>query len=741
MYFTQKYNKRAFCYGRRWWISVVSMITIVAGLLWPAAPAPHVAKAQVVDEEIVYIDSAGVIKVIDPTLSGEALIDWQSDEGGFFKFALGDFNNDGDFEIAALQRIGSTGKLVVYDPVVSDSSITPSGETPNGVPWRRLYEESFPYTPLVIGAGNMDAGIPGDEIIYGWQTGFERSEIKVLKGNSLNPDGTGWLQHIPAAGTGIPYEWTWDQVTVGQIDGSGTDEVILIDPSVDEDLNIRTRFAAYRVDDGGLSNTSPFYQKTSGGSWRRAVIGQVRDEGTNEVVAIRKTSTNGPSNLIIFKYSSSDGLAEKDENDLLFFNPRPSRVWLADINGPPAGGVADEEIFFLRDASGDSPRMIVINRGTDSIPKDRIDQRLGGDNQWSEGAGGDTDGDGKDEVIILRNDRIRIYNDPVGDMNNISEFAISAPGDDRQIRTADLDRNGFSAGAEIRATVTGIENGVAVGSQSSFQILVESSGDNIPFTIAYQNKPEWISNLPINSGTTPSLITLTVDARDLIPGNYVVNLIIRSTSSTVDIVNSPLSLSIPIEIKPATVTVVPATVTFADNTCELPSDPVSQTLRIQGTQNISYTAIIAQVPAVQAAQQILGGAPTGGRLISDTVLELKGLNGSVTTLEVQPQPEVRASAVNIDWTSDVSWLAARSDDGNILDTLTLTTNPDALFGTNGSAVLPTGEGSVRALLIIIADPRAGNFPDNVRFVPVIYMCADTQVFMPVIQKANPVTSR
>ena len=123
-------------------ISTLIILALAMTLLPTPLPTslggPEVAHAQVADDEIIYIDNNGFIVVIDVNQANEVLIDWRSDEGGFRDFATGDFNNDGDQEIAAIQDDGADGKLVIYDPVVSSRNLSPSGETPNGIAWKRL---------------------------------------------------------------------------------------------------------------------------------------------------------------------------------------------------------------------------------------------------------------------------------------------------------------------------------------------------------------------------------------------------------------------------------------------------------------------------------------------------------------------------------------------------------------------------------------------------------------------------
>src|SRR3712207_466402 len=92
---------------------------------WPAASAPvAAAPSQDPDEEIVYIDADGVIRVLDTRVTGgNPEIKWFSPDSSWRDFALGDVNNDGDQEIVAIGGGRDDGKLAVFDPVVASGII------------------------------------------------------------------------------------------------------------------------------------------------------------------------------------------------------------------------------------------------------------------------------------------------------------------------------------------------------------------------------------------------------------------------------------------------------------------------------------------------------------------------------------------------------------------------------------------------------------------------------------------
>lgn len=134
-------NKRSGYRAVALWAAFVA----IAAMVIPQAAQPANAQQPVTPaasgqpestDEIVYIDGeAGFIRVIDPVWGGASPeVRWISPESNFKDIALGDFNNDGDMEIAAVRGSAGNGqKLIIYDPVASGKTVP--GQEINGIPW------------------------------------------------------------------------------------------------------------------------------------------------------------------------------------------------------------------------------------------------------------------------------------------------------------------------------------------------------------------------------------------------------------------------------------------------------------------------------------------------------------------------------------------------------------------------------------------------------------------------------
>lgn len=678
-----------------------SIIVFVAILFALITPYSSVLRAQTnFDDEILYIDHVGRIKTLDLNQSEEAIIDWTSDEEGFFDFAVGDFTGDGDVEIAAIKGEGVNGRLVVYDPVISPGSALPTARTPNRVPWKRLYEQDLGFTPLIVGAGNLDDSAAEDEILVGLDIGGGRSQLLILKINVLNElQGAGAIE-VPIDGGSEPliFERTWNSVSIGQIDGEGADEIVLTDSTIIPD-ELQSIIAIYRVEE--LVNDDPFFKRgNSFASWRSTVIGDIKNGGLPEIVAIRKV--NGGSSIptvFFFEYDTAldkildrdDGCPDEpydprtcpDDVDSLFLSPRPAHVFLADINN--VNNDDEAEIFFLRSVPNNSlARFFLVNRGTDIIQNENPirdpatthplrSRDIAGvnDNYWNTGDGGDIDGDGRDELIIGRPNMITTYIFRNNDFPIFRQDSLNTG--NLRIRAANLDRQGFVTEPEVIAETSGFQNNIAARGSLTFDIIVNSLGERPIATLDSPSKPDWLSTgsaLPVTR-QVPFTVQATIDATNLLPGSHQFELrttwkdSTNSDRETVRIINfnvSPTQLDV--SSAPLAYAVFPCVPSSIDS-----QPPTTQGVSITGTAGITFTAQISPTTA--------------------------------------------------------GWLSIDKVGGTVPDTLDVTIDPARLEGDIST---------VRAEVLIAADERTGSGTGSVRSIPALLICAQSQVYQPLINQ-------
>lgn len=683
---------------------------LLAGLpaALPAAPA-HAQATVVADDEIVYIGDDEFIYVLDTNQIGSnPTIQWKSPEGDWNAVALGDVNNDGDMEIIAVGQINGDdddGKLHIYDPVVKN----PSADLPriNGVAWERLYTREIDGKATMVAAGNLDPNVPGDEILYGFELNdsakinpTDEFRISVIKGTTLNPDGRSWEYHIERKDDGN----IWSYVYVDDLGDGGADEVALIDEEGGE-VNI------FRIS-GGFQR---FYADSASDRPYRSVVFAQYVAGGNKEIAISRNASQLPS---LFIYGYDPNRAQDDQliplsNERV--SPYPRFLFAGDINGS-----GDDEIFFLRRDL--APRLAMRNNGGDA--PSRFDQDLDADDDYRVGAAGDVDGDGKDEVIIARSNRIRIYTE----VERSSSYTDYGTGTDRRnLKVGDLDATTEVRGPQFQLDVDKISETLqvdTVGPTRQYQVIVANSTNLVPFTTNAANLPGWVEVTPVSgvaSATQPARLFVEMDARGLLPGTYTTSLTFNTSDPSV--VNAPFSVPIELIVEPAQLIASPAALVLPfvpAETCET-ADPVSQTIRIGGTRGVKFTATALDAPTFAEALAALNGEVSTAE-VRDGELILGNLEGFAASVPLPAGAEVTPAAVNIAWPSSSPWLAISSATDTVDTTMTVTVDPQERSSNFD-----------QAFIILVGDSRTGVPPSNVRVIPVALLCTDSQIQLPYIQ--------
>lgn len=707
------------------------LVTVLLAQVVALAASIHTAQAATSAdpaEEIVYVDSEGIIRVLDT--QGDPLVQWFSPTGGWHWIALGDVNDDGDQEIVAAGRDGDWVRVAVFDPVVASGATDPNKKI-NGIPWDILYEVRFPGQAQFIYAGDYDAGVPGDEIVIGYRDGVGTTYVDIWNANSLGPDGkpTGrdWKPHIQKSFTNEKYEF----VTSGQIIEGGTEEIILFDRT-----SVETRFDVFRPDqdfervDGKRSDNDRF---------RMAAIGQIRAGGDEETAVAVSASRPDKASLIIYRTDDDDELsADKD----FAFAPQPEHVFLADISGN-----GDQEVFFLRKypERKEGPRLIMRDEwGSDRNRHPEIELALmdeGSRNEFQIGAGGDVDGDGKDEVVIARDNRIRIFTRPDQNVTNSSSWVdyanISSDRDNLVI--GDLDAIGFTQGPVLTVDKTLIEASLSAGTISGEYIFTVSNiatPDPVTINALLPAGLGWATLNPATSTITagqPATFRVRFNATNLPPGRYSSTITLTSPQP---VTNQPLSIALDLTVIPPKLQPEPGGLSIYQVPCDLtdcsPAEeaerngPITRTIRIGGSNDLVYQAAIVGMPddVVSAASEGgFQGEIKGGEIDEQGRMVLYDANGNTRVIG----GEVSAAAVHTNtWTIDanVDWIvSAYSDNNGVPSTLTLVLDPTKLEATNDVE---------RAILVLVADTRAGSPPENVKLVQIEILRVNSVQRLPLL---------
>lgn len=749
------------------------LVALLLSLLPGAALGPHVAQAEgrkldQVDQtsanpnqEIVYIDANGFVRVLDVEPTGTAkTIQFVSPTGGWRNLALGDFNGDGDFEIVVVAGSGpSTSVLTIYDPVVASGQTVP-GQEINGVPWKQLASFTLPDRPETVAAGNFDPNVAGDEIMVVRETvaGEAQNEndwraVIYKQTTPTGGQGTNWTEH-----TARNFGKKWDRVAVGNVDGQGADEAVFIESGV--------AVEAYQID----QNWRRIFEYGSDCRIvRDAAFGQYFGGGTLELVMVARQRCSQSSIQDAFRvYTYQNNVFPETWTSGLRFDPEPRTVFMGDINGN-----GDDEAILLRqvESSPEAARLIVRGSGDDQIITEfQNGLPLASDNGYREGAAGDIDGDGRDEIVIIRDNNIRYYPDA-----NTSAQAVdyTTTTNRRSIAIGDLDAQGSTSGPTFTADVAKLEVTARYGFASNsgqFTLKNGTTEEGLPFTVATDQ-----SVLAVNppSGTAPGksaaglTLTYNVDARNLQIGQKIAANIRIFSNGTPQALNSPLVIPVTITVEAPPFEAIPAGASAMFIPCDATATARNLTLTISGlpgsqlrdVQVWSAAALAASAgtaaaaAAEGAAEGAAGGAAGGaaqtlitpngelflGRRSDDGgSLILRNAAGEEKVIEaignMSLTPPVAASAADeldslaatadVTYTSQVPWVTAISVSTTTLPAqLTLTVDP----------ALRTSNFDVAGLVLIGPSYDPTN-PIAARSYPIALVCSNVGAWMPILRK-------
>ncbi len=661
--------------------------------------------------EIVYLDSNGFIHVLDIAFN-ERQVQWVSPSSGWRSIALGDFDNDGDMEIVAVRGTPGTSilpELAIFEPVVASG--TPiQGQEINGIPWKQLYSLPLPSRPELVFAGDFDPNVPGDEMGIsreivagdGAESGDE-TRVIIYKQTSTTPTGTDWTVHVQR-----DFDQIWNRVAVGNLDFAGGDEVGFVDEDKGEFNVYRPDAGLSKISGPGGSNSRPM---------RDIVFAQYLRGGNLEVLAVRKEDSRLSPTFEVYQYDNAAFQLNFVTGDRL--SPGPRVIAAGDINGAND----DEEAILLRRCDGDCIRLIVRNDGGDGVSQQFLDGlSLDSDDEFRVVAGGDIDGDGRSEIIAMRDNKIRYY----PDAHTSTAFVdVNVSTNNRNMAVGDLDRNGFITGPVIGSTPAAINETAYFGFVRTGVIQLQNIATNDAVPYVATTSATWLTVTPSSSsipGKDSGVLNLTyqIDARTLPAGNRF-NATITINATIANVVNSPFNIPVTVDIELPPFGAVPEEATAFVYPCAEPFAESALSVNVVGFPGARFNArVLDPVTAARIASS-LEGKFLVSELVEGGVL-LTDRNGAQLALAdemVQP-----AAVANVDWPSETPWVTAVS---SVTDTM-----PVALTMTI-SPTLRAADYEYTTLLLRSTDPQNPAKP-IFSVHPVLLACASNAAWMPVVAR-------
>ena len=554
------------------------MVVLTLGLFVFSQERPVVAEtlAPNNDDEIVYFDGYNVIRVYDPSPSSTVLeVQWSSPDGGWGAMALGDVTGDGDMEIVDIRAEGNGGRLTVFDPVAQDSPLD-QVQTIDGVPWATLYELSLPRAPRLVAVGEFDVTRVGREILYSFAEDtddgeYDRFVILHSSGNGL--PGRGWEEQ-----TSWRLEGRWSAVATGNMYlDDAIDEVGLVS-------NASGELGIFRVEPNVVRTFTNVNVELR---WTGVAFGQFIevDNDGDEIAAVRDADLPLAS-AWVFRNNGTAVVDQFSER----LSPSPNVVFFANI-----GGNGDDELVVLRQVRPElgARARLIVRDGNNNESISMREDLLDGDNEYKGGDGGDIDADGRDEIVVIRNNRIRIYPEPE---KSATVTLVERFTNGTTVKLGNLDAAGLSQTPVLFASVTSITAEMVPGQTSGgatvINLLDSAKGTSMPFTVNVVDAADWV-NFSQSASQTPATLSVTFDATNLQPGEYSGQIVVDVQSSGVQ--NDPLTIELALTVE-AVVTASPPLVDFLYFPCEDSLPPRSQSVALSADEPYSYTAQIEGNP-------------------------------------------------------------------------------------------------------------------------------------------------
>lgn len=517
------------------------------------------------DDEIVLIDSLGFIRVVDPyTPPALQPVSFHSASGGWRNVVLGDVNGDGDLEIIARRA----NQIRVFDPVVPPGSVPAS--------WHLAPPEGD-WTALA--AGDVD-GDGQAEIVaaHSSQRPGVAAQIMVFDPNA---EGTSF-RLVFSRDLDIPVK----KLAVADVDGDGWADVVVIG-------DVRALFYAFQ---GGMWDT--LFYRIEPKPWVDLVVGQTHADTAQAEIAVLQRTASGKDEYRLYRWLGGGNLYLLDQ---MGFDPEMTSMATYDMNGD-----GDDELLFVRPDDAQVP-ILVRNPAGYVLPRDI---QIWGGPGWKRIAAGDLDGDGRGEIVVLKETAYRIYTEP----ERSDAFTQKSGAFSLALAVGNLDGPGIPVKPVLHLSATQVTFHYQAYTPPPAQaVIITNVGGGGP--IAWQAEviagKGWLSVTP-TSGTTPGTLAIQVDPYRLQAGSYEGRVEVRSPTA----LESPGTITVTLTVVTPVLDVQPRSVAFDVQ------EGHSALNRVLAVQNTGVGGAIGWHARVAGNASWLSIDPTTGHTPTDLVVTI-----------------------------------------------------------------------------------------------------------------------
>jgi len=621
------------------------------------------APAAVHHDEVVTLTPGGQIVVKDVFQQpGMKLADWNSDtDAGWQYIAAGDFRGDGYKQIVAI----SGSRLKVFDPFA-----VAAGKTP--VTFERTLTNSGSFELITTGDFNRDgkADIAATASSYDPNYASNLWVYNVSANTVLRYDG--------------PFAVQWQAITAGDFNNDGASDLAMA-------RNVTGSSPLLKVYNGFDWSTIA-ERNDFGFPWVTMEAGRLASPNLPDQLALLRTENSATFDSLLMYNVYFGGFSDVFPGQTGNFKYSYSFTSLALAN---LTGSKQDEIFMLREPlyAGQTDLLMVNPAG---VPLPPIEIALQPYFSWKQVRSGDVNGDGRDEIVVLRSDRFRVY--PQLWLNTTSlpdyfgSYRVQPQGTDWPVMVlANLDGPGIPSSPTLTVAPTSLSFNVAWGNPGTQQPLAigNSGAGTIAWTAQVTQGNSWL-NLGSTSGTTPG--TLYVSVNSVAAGVGAHTGTIKITATTPGALNSPQNIPVNLTVPDPGFLVYPTQTSL--------------------WQQIGAATVTRQVEIVRP------GIPTAWVATALPMSAAAGLEEKLASGEAK----VTENGVMIDGIQvpAPAWLSFTPDSGTTRTVMTVNVTPGTSPGTYRGAIVvvaqdPTALNPVQS--VIVTAVVANQF--NYNYLPLI----------------------